>query len=99
MPYMDLQRLFTEHPASVGETYAEHLVRAWCFGGRMVLAGFACMLHAIVPFVFVRTGSQAIEELNAQMLATKRRATMIASGAAPALPEQALPARADGRPA
>jgi Family of unknown function (DUF6356) len=71
---MDLHRLFTEHPQSVGETYAEHMVRASCFGGRMVLAGLACMVHALLPFIFVRTGSQAIEELNARMLATRRAA-------------------------
>jgi len=69
---MDMHRLFTEHPASVVETYGEHLVHASCFGGRMVLAGLACMLHALLPFLFVRTGSQAIEELNAKMLARRR---------------------------
>ena len=69
---MDMHRLFTEHPASVGETYGEHLVHASCFGGRMVLAGLACMLHALLPFLCVRTGSQAIEELNAKMLARRR---------------------------
>jgi hypothetical protein len=71
---MDLQRLFTEHPESVGETYGEHMVRATCFGSRMVVAGLACMLHAVLPFMFVRTGSQAIEQLNARMLATRRAA-------------------------
>ena len=81
---MNLHRLFTEHPESVGETYGEHLVRATCFGGRMVLAGLACMLHALVPFVFVRTGSIAVTELNEQMLAVKR------AGAARS---QALPER------
>ena len=70
---MSIHRLFTEHPESVGETYAEHLARAALFGGRMVVAGLACMLHALLPFVFVRTGSQAIDELHAQMQATKRR--------------------------
>ena len=80
---MDLQQLFSEHPQSVGETYGEHMVRASRFGGRMVLAGFACMLHALLPFVFVRTGSQAIEELNAQMLATKRAAALRADPAVP----------------
>ena len=70
---MNLTRPFTEHPESVGESYGEHLVRATCFGGRMVVAGLACMLHALLPFVFVRTGSVAIEELNARMQATKRR--------------------------
>ncbi len=74
MVLMDLHRLFTAHPQSVGETYAEHMVRASGFGGRMVVAGLACMVHAVLPFIFVRTGSQAIEELNARMLATRRAA-------------------------
>jgi hypothetical protein len=67
MVRMDLHRLFTEHPESVGERYGEHLVHASGFGGRMVLAGFACMLHALLPFIFVRTGSVAINELHARM--------------------------------
>jgi Family of unknown function (DUF6356) len=71
---MDMHKLFTEHPQSVGETYGEHMVRATCFGGRMVVAGLACMLHAWLPFIFVRTGSQAINELHARMQATLRRA-------------------------
>ncbi len=71
---MSLHRLFTEHPESVDETYGAHLVRAWCFGGRMVLAGLACMLHSLLPFIFVHTGSEAIDELHARMQATRRRA-------------------------
>jgi hypothetical protein len=69
---MNLHRLFTEHPESVGETYGEHMARASWFGARMMLAGMACMVHAALPFLFVHTGSRAIEELNARMLATRR---------------------------
>jgi len=47
----------------------------------MVVAGLACMVHAVLPFVFVRTGSQAIEELNAEMLAVKRAAALKANAA------------------
>ena len=69
---MVMHKLFTEHPGSVGETYGEHLVHASYFGGRMILAGLACMLHALLPFLCVRTGSEAIEELNAKMMARRR---------------------------
>ena len=82
---MSFHRLFTEHPESVGETYGEHMVRASCFGGRMVVAGLACMVHALLPFIFVHSGSQAIDELHARMQATRRRA---APSAAPAGPSQ-----------
>jgi hypothetical protein len=68
---MDLIRAFTEHPASVGETYTEHLVQAVGIGARMALAGIACLVHGILPFLFVRTGSRAIAELNDRMIANR----------------------------
>jgi uncharacterized protein DUF6356 len=69
---MNLIRVFTEHPASVGESYAEHLLRAMCFGTRMVFAGIACLVHGVLPFLFVRTGSRAIAELNDRMVINRR---------------------------
>jgi hypothetical protein len=72
-------RAFTEHPASVGETYSEHMGRAACFGLRMIAAGAACLVHAVLPFLFVRTGSATIAELNDRMLVNRRTAPPIAS--------------------
>jgi hypothetical protein len=71
MVHMDLIRPFTEHPASVGESYLQHLGRAACFGTRMMFAGFACLVHGVLPFLFVRTGSRAISELNERMVANR----------------------------
>jgi hypothetical protein len=72
-------RAFTEHPASVGETYTEHLAHAACFGMRMIGAGIACLVHALLPFLFERTGSVAIAELNDRMIANRRAAPPLAS--------------------
>jgi Family of unknown function (DUF6356) len=69
---MNLIRAFTEHPASVGESYGEHLGRALCFGTRMIFAGIACLVHGVLPFLFVRTGSQAISELNDRLVVNRR---------------------------
>ena len=69
---MDLIRAFTDHPASVGESYLQHLGRAFGFGTRMIGAGIACLLHGFMPFLFVRTGSRAISELNDRMVASRR---------------------------
>jgi Family of unknown function (DUF6356) len=77
---MDLHRLFTEHPASVGETYVEHMGAAVGFGVRMMLAGMACIVHAVFPFLFVKTGSRAISQLNDRMVANRRAAPAIAHG-------------------
>lgn len=65
-------RAFTDHPASVGESYSEHLAQAACFGFRMIGAGIACLVHALLPFLFQRTGSAAIAELNDRMLVNRR---------------------------
>lgn len=70
-------RAFTEHPASVGESYGEHMGQALCFGTRMVCAGLACLVHAVLPFLFVRTGSRAIAELNDRMVRNRRRAPVL----------------------
>lgn len=64
-------RLFTEHPQSVGETYGEHLLQAAGFGARMILGGLACMVHALLPFLFGHTGSRAIVDLNARMVTNR----------------------------
>jgi hypothetical protein len=73
---MNLLKPFTEHPASVGESYGEHLVMASGFGFRMILGGFACLLHGLLPFLFVRTGSARIAELHDTMVANRRRKPM-----------------------
>ena len=69
-------RPFTEHPASVGESYGEHMGQAVCFGSRMVLAGLACLVHGVLPFLFVRTGSRTINELNERMVRNRRTAVL-----------------------
>jgi hypothetical protein len=62
-------RLFIEHPRAVGESYGEHFAVAARFGATMVLGGLACIVHAIVPGLFVRTGSSAVKTLYSEMVA------------------------------
>lgn len=68
-----IRKAFTEHPASVGETYFEHFSHATGFGLRMVIGGFACMLHGLLPFLFVKTGSNQIETLHGRMVVNRRK--------------------------
>jgi hypothetical protein len=84
---MDLHRLFNEHPASVGETYGGHLLRASWFSGKMLMAAGACFVHAIFPFLFVKTGSAAITELHTAMVTHRQPAkvTPFAGGIEPGL--------------
>jgi Family of unknown function (DUF6356) len=70
---MTFVQLFTRHPAAVGESYGEHLLAASGFGFRMLLGAIACLIHAVLPFMFVTTGSNMIRLLNDRMVANRRR--------------------------
>lgn len=66
-----IKRLFTEHPCSVGETYLEHLQTAAWFGATMFIAGLACLVHALIPALFVKTGSTTIWRLHDRMIVNR----------------------------
>nr|WP_315462529.1 DUF6356 family protein [uncultured Sphingomonas sp.] len=68
-----LDRLFLAHPRTVQESYGEHLVVASSFGLTMIAAGMACMVHALVPGLFERTGSRAIQHLHDRMIQNRSR--------------------------
>lgn len=68
-----LLKRFTDHPATVGETYVEHFHHASSFGVRMILGGFACLLHGIFPFLFVKTGSDQIRTLHGRMVVNRSK--------------------------
>ena len=58
-----LSRLFTHHPAAVGETYLGHLAFAAWFASRLFAAGAAALVHALLPFLFETTASRIVREL------------------------------------
>ena len=59
---------FTEHPASVGENYFEHLRHAASFAASMLTGGLALLVHAVLPFLFTKTGSGVIATLHTRMV-------------------------------
>lgn len=73
-----LNRLFRDHPTEVGETYAEHFAAAGGFGVRMIVGGLACVVHAVVPGLFITTGSGTVKTLYDKMVA-KRNAKRLAN--------------------
>lgn len=40
---------------------------------RLIVAGIACLLHAIFPFLFVKTGSKQIVQLHDKMVTNRHR--------------------------
>lgn len=67
---------FQRHPATVGETYGQHLAVALRFAGEMLRGGGACFVHAFLPFLFVSTGSDTIKRLHEVMVTHRREATL-----------------------
>lgn len=83
-----MKKLFLDHPASVGESYAEHFVHAAGFGALLARAACACFVHALVPALFERTASRLVAELHDRMVTNRRRREGGATGPNPAIEQQ-----------
>lgn len=64
-------RLFFEHPRSLGMTWAGHGVGAVAIGARLVGAGLACLVHAVVPGVFTQTAGKTVTRMYDHMARRK----------------------------
>ena len=65
-------RLFTEHPRSIGMSWAQHGVGAAKIGVELLGAAGACFVHALVPGWFTQTAGRTIVRLNSEI--TRRKA-------------------------
>lgn len=68
-------RLFIDHPQSVGESYLQHFAVAGRFGLRMIGGGLGALLHAFIPGLCQHTGSKTLERLNRNMLEQRKAKT------------------------
>jgi putative acetyltransferase len=75
---------FTVHPASVGENYLQHLRHAAGFALSMIGGGLTVAVHALLPFLFKKTGSGIITDLHTRMVTNRRQLTVKRSTAQPA---------------
>lgn len=71
---MALPQRFSEHPASVGETYGEHRRVAGHFAWQLAKASAAASVHALFPWCFERTASTKIQQLHQEMTTGNRSA-------------------------
>lgn len=65
-------RLFREHPRSLGMSWAGHGMGAVVIGCSLVGAGLACLVHAVVPGLFTQTAGKTVTRMHDHM--TRRRA-------------------------
>jgi hypothetical protein len=64
---MQIRRAFTEHPASVGETYTEHMRVAAHFAKELSMAAGAAAIHAVMPGMCCTSASDRIKKLHVEM--------------------------------
>ena len=82
---------FTRHLESVGESYFQHARHALGFATHMFLGSLACLVHALVPCLCERTGSDLIRRLYESMVTNRHKLTPKAAHSA--LPDPALAKR------
>ena len=64
--------LFTRHLDTVGESYLQHARHAFGFSAAMFFGSLACLVHALLPFLFEKTGSDCIRRLHDRMVVNRR---------------------------
>ena len=69
---MEIRRAFTDHPASVDETYTEHMRVALGFAGSLAVAAGAALVHAVVPSLCEKTASKRVRAMYATMTSGAR---------------------------
>ena len=69
-----IAQLFTEHPRSLGMTWAGHAAGAIRIGLELLVAAVACFIHAIVPGWFTETAGRKIVALSDHIRARRQGA-------------------------
>jgi hypothetical protein len=64
-------RLFADHPRSLGMTWASHGAGAAVIAVRLIGAGIACLIHALVPAWFTQTAGRTITEMHDEIARRK----------------------------
>ncbi|HEX5237540.1 MAG TPA: DUF6356 family protein [Sphingomicrobium sp.] len=67
-----MDRMFVEHPRSLGMSWAAHGAGAVVIAVKLVGAGLACLVHAAVPGWFTQTAGKTVDDMHQHM--TRRKA-------------------------
>lgn len=55
-----MKNIFTDHPNSIGEGYLKHGIEALFIALRMTYTAVAMVIHAVFPFLFVKTARKTV---------------------------------------
>jgi len=60
-------RIFVDHPQSVEESYFQHMAFAGWFAARLLAAGGAALVHALIPCLFEKTASRMTGDMHMRL--------------------------------
>ena len=66
-----IARLFTDHPHSLGMSWASHGIGAIRIAVRLIGAGAACLVHALVPAWFTQTAGRTVTAMHDEIVRRK----------------------------
>jgi hypothetical protein len=61
------QRLFTDHPRTLGMSWAVHGAGAARIAFVLIGAGVACLIHAVIPGWFTQTAGKTVTNIYGDM--------------------------------
>lgn len=62
-----ITRVFLNHPRTVNESYGAHAVFAGSFALKLLGAGLAALVHAVIPCLFEKTAGRMINEMHSKL--------------------------------
>jgi len=62
-----ISKVFFDHPATVEESYFEHMAFAGGFAFNLFLAAAAALVHAIIPCLLEKTAGNLIRKMYARI--------------------------------
>ncbi len=68
-------RPLTAHLRHVDETYLQHMRHALSFAIWLLLAALACFMHALLPFLFEKSGSDIVCRMHERMVLNRHKLT------------------------
>lgn len=69
----------SKHLKEINETYFEHMRFAQRCGFRMIVAGIACVVHSIIPDIFVTTASDTLKNLTEEINQRKEKSKSVST--------------------
>lgn len=71
--------LFLEHPKSVNLTYLEHAKLSFTLSFKFYMASIKAIVHAIFPFLFIKSSTQMVYDIENQIKTRNNKKDNISS--------------------